>query len=71
MSSPSPPPVKDSGKVAEQQQQYNKQAGIESQAGSMVNQYNPYGSLTYSQTGTGPGGVPIYSSKMELTPAQQ
>lgn len=71
MSSPSPPPVRDAGKVAEQQQQYNKQAGIESQAGSMVNQYNPYGSLEYTQTGTGPGGVPIYSANIKLTPAQQ
>ncbi len=71
MSSPSPPPVKDSGKVAEQQQQYNRQAGIESQAGSMVNQYNPYGSLEYKQTGTGPNGIPIYSATTNLTPAQQ
>lgn len=71
MSSPDPPEVRDPGKVAETQQQYNRQAGIESQAGSMVNQYNPYGSLEYSQTGTGPGGVPIYSANIKLSPAQQ
>lgn len=71
MSSPAPPEVRDPGQVAEKQQQYNKQAGIESQAGSMVNQENPYGSLTYTQTGTGPGGVPLYTANIKLSPAQQ
>lgn len=37
----------------------------------MVNQTNPFGSLTYSQTGTGPNGVPIYSATTQLSPAQQ
>jgi len=53
------------------QQSYNTQAGTASQAGSMVNQYNPLGSLTYSQTGTGPGGVPMWTSNLQLTPQQQ
>lgn len=57
--------------VAQGQQDLNTQSGIQSQAGSMVNQYNPYGSLTYAQTGTGPGGVPMYSSSVNLTPQQQ
>jgi hypothetical protein len=43
----------------------------ENQAGSNYNQYDPYGSLTYSQTGTGPGGTPIYSSSVNLSPTQQ
>jgi hypothetical protein len=42
-----------------------------SQAGSNYNQFDPYGSLTYTQTGTGPGGVPIYSSQTQLSPQQQ
>ena len=41
------------------------------QAGSNYNQYDPYGSLTYQQTGTGPGGTPIYLSSVNLSPAQQ
>jgi hypothetical protein len=43
----------------------------ENQAGSNYNQYDPYGSLTYQQTGTGPGGTPIYSSSVNLSPTQQ
>jgi hypothetical protein len=57
--------------VAQGQQQYNTSAGEMSQAGSMVDQYNPYGSLTYAQTGTGPNGVPLYSANVNLTPQQQ
>jgi hypothetical protein len=37
----------------------------------MVDQYNPYGSLTYEQTGTGPGGVPMWTSSLKLSPEQQ
>ena len=29
----------------------------------MVNQSNPYGSLTYSQSGTNPDGTPIYNAR--------
>lgn len=57
--------------VASQQADYNFGAGTASQAGSMVNQNNPYGSLSYNQTGVGPGGVPIYSSNVSLTPQLQ
>jgi hypothetical protein len=49
------------------QLQYLEQA----QAGSMVNQSNPYGSLTYSQSGTGPGGVPLWQATTQLSPEQQ
>lgn len=37
----------------------------------MVNQSNPYGSLTYSQTGTNPDGTPQYSANTTLNPTQQ
>lgn len=57
--------------VAQGQQGYNTTAGETSQAGSMVDQSNPYGSLTYSQTGTGPNGVPLYSANVSLSPQQQ
>lgn len=49
----------------------NLQAGSASQRASMVDQANPYGSVNYTQTGTGPGGVPIYSAKTSLSPEQQ
>lgn len=67
----SPPPVQDPNVTAQTGQQYNTAAAQNSQAGSMVNQYNPYGSLTYSQTGVGPNGTPIYSSQLNLNPVQQ
>lgn len=68
LSSPTPP---DPTQTANTQQQYNLSAGEASQAGSAVNQVNPYGSLTYTQTGTGPNGVPIYTASSQLSPAQQ
>ena len=55
------------GQVAGTQQQYN----VGAQAGSNYNSFNPFGSTTYGQTGTGPGGVPIYSTTQSLSPAQQ
>lgn len=61
----------DPNQVAATQANYNTTAGEQSQAGSMVNQNNPYGSLSYSQTGTGPNGVPIYTATSQLSPQQQ
>lgn len=71
LSSPSPPTVQDPNQVAQTQQNYNTLAGTASQAGSAVNQSTPFGSLTYAQTGTGPGGVPLYSATTQLSPQQQ
>src|SRR5882672_2350016 len=68
----SPPQPIPAGQVASQQQQYNTQAGMSSQAGSMVNQNNWLGSLGYQQIGTDPNtGVPIYGSSLNLSPQQQ
>jgi hypothetical protein len=53
--------------IANQQQGFN----VASQAGSQYDQTNPYGSLTYTQTGTGPNGVPIYSSSDTLSNPEQ
>lgn len=69
--SPDVPAVPDPGKTAATQFDLNKQAGIASQAGSMVNQSNPYGSLNYSQTGTSPDGTPLYTAKTTLSDANQ
>src|SRR5882672_4915479 len=72
---PSPPDpnagIVSGGQIASQQQGYNTGAGVSSQAGSMVNQYNPFGSLQFTQSGTGPGGVPMWSSNIQLSPQQQ
>lgn len=69
--SPPVPTVTDPNVVAGNQQNINSQSGVQSQAGSMVNQNTAYGGLNYTQTGTGPGGVPIYSANTTLAPAQQ
>lgn len=53
------------------QSEENRRAAAMSQAASMVNQSNPWGGLSYSQTGVGPNGVPIYSSNVSLSPTQQ
>ena len=37
----------------------------------MVDQSNPYGSLTYNQSGTNPDGTPKYSATTQLNGAQQ
>lgn len=41
------------------------------QAGSQYNQNDPYGSLSYTQTGTGPNGVPTYTASTNFSPTQQ
>lgn len=71
MSSPSPPPVFDPNAVAANQQNLNTQSAAEGQAMSMVNQNNPFASINYSQTGTGPGGVPLYTANTTLNPQVQ
>jgi hypothetical protein len=80
LSSPAPPTAQtpltqpnvfDPNAVANLQQNYNVSSAVEGQAGSNYNQSNPYGSTSYTQTGTGPGGVPIYSANVSLSPAQQ
>ena len=68
VSSPSPP---DPYATAAAQTKSNLATSQATQEGNMVNQSNPYGSLTYSQTGTNPDGTPIYSAATTLAPAQQ
>lgn len=69
--SPDAPTIADPNTVASNQQTLNNQAGQSSQAGSMVNQNNQYGSLSYSQTGTSPDGTPLYTATTSFTPQQQ
>src|SRR5580765_656136 len=52
-------------------QKYNLDAAAASQAASNVNQVTPFGSLSYTQSGTGPGGIPLYTSTSQLSPQMQ
>ena len=49
----------------------NKEAAIAAQEGNMVNQYTPYGSVTYTQRGTSSSGTPLWSQNVTLSPEQQ
>lgn len=71
LSSSKPPAPLDAGAVADKQQEYNTTSGEASQAGSNINQNNAFGSLNFAQTGTGPGGVPLYTANSSLSPEQQ
>lgn len=68
LSAPSPPNAQ---ATAQAQQGLNTQAAIEQQQLNNVNQTTPYGSLSYTQTGTNADGVPIYSATTALNPAEQ
>jgi hypothetical protein len=71
LGAPSPPPVPDPNVTAANQQNINRQSAVEGQAMSMVGQENPFASLSYSQSGTGPGGVPLYTATTKLNPQIQ
>lgn len=66
----SAPAAPDPVATARAQGQANKEAAIASQLGSMVNQRNPWGSLTYNQIGTWSDGTPRTEQITELTPEQ-
>lgn len=69
--SPSAPAPVDATATARAQSSANKETAI-SQAGlNSVNQYTPFGSLEYSQSGTWADGTPKFSATQTLTPQQQ
>ena len=76
VSTPAPP---DPRKTAQAQADYNQQTAQTTQAMNMVNQYNPWGTSEYDQTGTQtiigadgkPISVPKYSQTTTLSPEQQ
>lgn len=70
-STPSPPPAPDYAGAAVATAAGNKENTIAAQQGSMVNQYTPYGSLTYGSAGTTPEGNPRYSANIDLSPTGQ
>ena len=70
MSAPSVPTY-NPFQIGQTQQGYNLQDAIASLQMSSMGQQTPFGSLSYTQTGTGPGGVPQYTAKTQLSPEQQ
>lgn len=67
-SAPTPP---DPARTAAAQTESNLQTAIGNSYLNNVNQYTPWGNVTYSVTGQGPNGVPIWSQNTTLSPGQQ
>lgn len=57
--------------LAREESQMQKDINRETLAANRVNQLTPYGSLSYSQTGTDAYGNPTYTATQTLTPEQQ
>lgn len=70
-SGPSPPPAPDPYKTAAAQTQQNKDTAIAQANLSRINQYTPYGNLTYRITGTNPDGTPRYEQTQTLSDSGQ
>jgi hypothetical protein len=68
LSAPSPP---DPVATADAQQTLNENTAKFQAETNNVNQTNPFGSLTYSQTGTNPDGSPIFSANTQLNAPEQ
>lgn len=70
-SSPTPPATPDYTGAAQATAQGNKEAAQATAESNRVNQYTPYGNLTYNQTGTSASGNPLWSATQTLSPAEQ
>lgn len=66
-----PPPAPNYTAAAQATAQGNLEAARAGLAGSLIGQKTPYGSLTYSQSGTDPFGNPMYTATQSLSPEQQ
>ena len=66
----SAPPAPDYTGAAQATAQGNKEAAMATQAGNMINQYTPQGSVTYAQRGES-NGVPLWEQVVRLSPEQQ
>jgi hypothetical protein len=70
--SSSPPPAPDPAATANAQAGYDKATAGYNAALNRYNVSTPYGSLDWTQSGTDPAtGAPMYSQKVNLTPASQ
>jgi hypothetical protein len=68
---PSAPAAPDYRAAAQETATGNLEAARAATAANRVNQVTPYGSLTYSQSGTDPYGNPTYTATQALSPQQQ
>lgn len=66
----SAPPAPDYAGAAAQTAAGNKETAIATQAGNMINQYTPQGSVTYAQRGSYEG-TPLWEQVVTLSPEQQ
>ena len=66
----SAPPAPDYAGAAQATAAGNKETAIATQAGNMINQYTPYGSVTYAQRGSFEG-TPLWEQVVRLSPEQQ
>ena len=66
----SAPPPPDYTGAAQATAAGNKEAAIAAQAGNMINQYTPQGSVEYAQRGE-INGTPLWSQTVKLSPEQQ
>jgi hypothetical protein len=66
----SAPPAPDYAGAAQQTAAGNKETAIATQAGNMINQYTPYGSVTYAQRGEY-AGTPLWEQVVNLSPEQR
>ena len=69
--SASAPPPPDYAGAAKETAAGNLDAARANIAANRVNQYTPYGSLEYQQSGQDPYGNPMWSATQSLAPAQQ
>ena len=67
----SAPPPPDYAAAARETSAGNKEAAIAAQEGNMINQYTPYGSVTYTQRGVSESGTPLWAQNVALSPEQQ
>jgi len=68
---PSAPAAPDYSAAARETAAGNVEAARVATAANRINQVTPYGSLTYSQSGTDPYGNPTYTATQALSPDQQ
>lgn len=70
-SAPKAPAQPDPVATAQAQGAVNKETAIANARLNNVDQYTPYGSLTYSETGASADGTPKFRSDIALSPEQQ
>lgn len=70
-SAPQAPTAADPTATARAQSAANKETAIAQAGLNSTNQYTPFGSLEYSQSGTWSDGTPRFSATQTLTPQQQ